>query len=86
MEHQHQPQVIKSQRRRDCSYSPIKAPKLEGPDIKRPTTIFAYGQISSEKTYTMRGITGQAVADIYSHIMKVRCQFSSNSFRLTDQV
>ncbi|KAL8150591.1 hypothetical protein V2J09_020399 [Rumex salicifolius] len=32
-------------------------------------TIFAYGQTSSGKTYTMRGITEQAVADIYSHII-----------------
>lgn len=32
-------------------------------------TIFAYGQTSSGKTYTMRGITEKAVADIYDHIM-----------------
>ncbi|KAK4350040.1 hypothetical protein RND71_029353 [Anisodus tanguticus] len=32
-------------------------------------TIFAYGQTSSGKTYTMRGITEKAVNDIYSHIM-----------------
>ncbi|KAK9668808.1 hypothetical protein RND81_13G088400 [Saponaria officinalis] len=32
-------------------------------------TIFAYGQTSSGKTYTMRGITEKAVADIYNHIM-----------------
>ncbi|KAK4799673.1 hypothetical protein SAY86_025038 [Trapa natans] len=32
-------------------------------------TIFAYGQTSSGKTYTMRGITEKAVKDIYSHIM-----------------
>ncbi|GMH17057.1 hypothetical protein Nepgr_018898 [Nepenthes gracilis] len=32
-------------------------------------TIFAYGQTSSGKTYTMRGITEKAVTDIYSHIM-----------------
>ncbi|XP_078445883.1 ATP binding microtubule motor family protein [Wolffia australiana] len=31
-------------------------------------TIFAYGQTSSGKTYTMRGITENAVNDIYSHI------------------
>ncbi|KAI4350954.1 hypothetical protein L6164_005356 [Bauhinia variegata] len=33
-------------------------------------TIFAYGQTSSGKTYTMRGITEKAVHDIYNHIMK----------------
>ncbi|KAF7136003.1 hypothetical protein RHSIM_Rhsim08G0130900 [Rhododendron simsii] len=32
-------------------------------------TIFAYGQTSSGKTYTMRGITDKAVHDIYKHIM-----------------
>ncbi|PIM97646.1 Kinesin-like protein [Handroanthus impetiginosus] len=32
-------------------------------------TIFAYGQTSSGKTYTMRGITEKAVNDIYTHMM-----------------
>ncbi|KAL3639337.1 Kinesin-like protein nack1 [Castilleja foliolosa] len=32
-------------------------------------TIFAYGQTSSGKTYTMRGITEKAVNDIYMHII-----------------
>ncbi|TQD90657.1 hypothetical protein C1H46_023804 [Malus baccata] len=32
-------------------------------------TIFAYGQTSSGKTYTMRGITEKAVIDIYNHII-----------------
>ncbi|GMP33009.1 hypothetical protein CsSME_00006518 [Camellia sinensis var. sinensis] len=32
-------------------------------------TIFAYGQTSSGKTYTMRGITEKAVNDIYRHIV-----------------
>ncbi|XP_040999371.1 kinesin-like protein NACK1 [Juglans microcarpa x Juglans regia] len=32
-------------------------------------TIFAYGQTSSGKTYTMRGITEKAVNDIYRHII-----------------
>ncbi|KAF9593644.1 hypothetical protein IFM89_024461 [Coptis chinensis] len=32
-------------------------------------TIFAYGQTSSGKTYTMRGITEKAVNDIYNHIL-----------------
>ncbi|XP_015957897.1 kinesin-like protein NACK1 [Arachis duranensis] len=32
-------------------------------------TVFAYGQTSSGKTYTMRGITEKAVNDIYNHIM-----------------
>ncbi|KAG2717810.1 hypothetical protein I3760_03G192400 [Carya illinoinensis] len=31
-------------------------------------TIFAYGQTSSGKTYTMRGITENAVRDIFEHI------------------
>ncbi|XP_022137277.1 kinesin-like protein NACK1 [Momordica charantia] len=31
-------------------------------------TIFAYGQTSSGKTFTMRGITEKAVNDIYQHI------------------
>lgn len=34
-------------------------------------TVFAYGQTSSGKTYTMRGITEKAVYDIYKHIMNV---------------
>lgn len=34
-------------------------------------TIFAYGQTSSGKTYTMRGITESAVNDIYKHIENV---------------
>ncbi|KAI4380828.1 hypothetical protein MLD38_006973 [Melastoma candidum] len=32
------------------------------------STIFAYGQTSSGKTYTMRGITQNAINDIYEHI------------------
>lgn len=31
-------------------------------------TIFAYGQTSSGKTFTMRGVTESAISDIYSHI------------------
>lgn len=54
-------------------------------------TIFAYGQTSSGKTYTMRGVTEKAVNDIYNHIIKVsiamitvanqcfRCQCSSSN-------
>ncbi|KAL1554348.1 kinesin-like protein KIN-7E [Salvia divinorum] len=34
------------------------------------STIFAYGQTSSGKTYTMNGITDYAVADIYEYIQK----------------
>lgn len=34
-------------------------------------TIFAYGQTSSGKTYTMNGITEYTVADIYDYIQKV---------------
>ncbi|KAA8541281.1 hypothetical protein F0562_025244 [Nyssa sinensis] len=41
-------------------------------------TIFAYGQTSSGKTYTMRGITEKAVNDIYNHIMST----SERDFRI----
>ncbi|KAG8368174.1 hypothetical protein BUALT_Bualt15G0017600 [Buddleja alternifolia] len=34
------------------------------------STIFAYGQTSSGKTYTMNGITEYAVADIYEYIQR----------------
>ncbi|XP_022896054.1 kinesin-like protein KIN-7E isoform X2 [Olea europaea var. sylvestris] len=34
------------------------------------STIFAYGQTSSGKTYTMNGITEYAVADIYDYIQR----------------
>ncbi|PHU11672.1 Kinesin-like protein NACK1 [Capsicum chinense] len=40
-------------------------------------TIFAYGQTSSGKTFTMRGITESAVNDIYEHIKFVRLTFST---------
>jgi hypothetical protein len=40
-------------------------------------TVFAYGQTSSGKTYTMRGITEKAVNDIYNHIMNVSLLKSS---------
>lgn len=36
-----------------------------------PASIFAYGQTSSGKTYTMSGITEFAVADIFDYIFKV---------------
>ncbi|KAL2246517.1 UNVERIFIED_CONTAM: Kinesin-like protein KIN-7F [Sesamum indicum] len=35
------------------------------------STIFAYGQTSSGKTYTMTGITNYAIADIYEYIQTV---------------
>ncbi|KAL7091927.1 hypothetical protein ACP275_12G134000 [Erythranthe tilingii] len=35
-------------------------------------TIFAYGQTSSGKTFTMRGVTENAVKDIYEHIKFTR--------------
>lgn len=38
----------------------------------RTATIFAYGQTSSGKTYTMSGITEFTIADIYDYIEKVR--------------
>lgn len=34
-------------------------------------SIFAYGQTSSGKTYTMTGITEYSVSDIYDYIEKV---------------
>jgi hypothetical protein len=34
----------------------------------RTASIFAYGQTSSGKTYTMSGITEYAVADIYEYV------------------
>ncbi|KAL1218568.1 Kinesin-like protein KIN-7B [Cardamine amara subsp. amara] len=35
-------------------------------------TIFAYGQTSSGKTFTMRGVTESVVKDIYEHIRKTQ--------------
>lgn len=40
-------------------------------------SIFAYGQTSSGKTYTMTGITEYSVADIYQYIKKVCVSFTS---------
>lgn len=34
-------------------------------------TVFAYGQTSSGKTYTMNGITEYTVADIYDYVRRV---------------
>lgn len=34
-------------------------------------SVFAYGQTSSGKTYTMTGITEHTAADIYDYILKV---------------
>lgn len=46
-------------------------------------TIFAYGQTSSGKTFTMRGITEKAVNDIYKHISNVSFYcFEQNYFLL----
>lgn len=42
-------------------------------DYLLSASIFAYGQTSSGKTYTMSGITEYAVADIYDYIDKVFC-------------
>ena len=39
--------------------------------------IFAYGQTSSGKTYTMMGITEYTVADIFDYIHKVRKIFKT---------
>lgn len=39
-------------------------------------SIFAYGQTSSGKTYTMSGITEHAIQDIYDYIENVNNKFS----------
>ena len=38
-------------------------------------TIFAYGQTSSGKTYTMRGITDHVIEDIFEHMKNVSVLF-----------
>ncbi|KAM1062342.1 hypothetical protein ACFX14_026581 [Malus domestica] len=43
-------------------------PILKLPHFLLTTKIFAYGQTSSGKTFTMRGITENAVRDIFEHI------------------
>lgn len=43
-------------------------------------SIFAYGQTSSGKTYTMTGITEYSMLDIYDYIDKVSARFSLLSF------
>lgn len=40
-------------------------------------TIFAYGQTSSGKTFTMNGITEYSVADIYDYMQRVTGYCSS---------
>lgn len=48
--------------------------KLEAPNLRYNTnaaTIFAYGQTSSGKTFTMRGVTESAIADIFGYIQRV---------------
>lgn len=45
-------------------------------EILSAATIFAYGQTSSGKTYTMNGITEFAVTDIYDHIERVSIVFN----------
>lgn len=39
-------------------------------------SVFAYGQTSSGKTYTMTGITEYAIADIYDYIQKVSARIT----------
>lgn len=44
-----------------------------------PASVFAYGQTSSGKTFTMTGITEYTISDIYDYIQKViqvNCIFS----------
>lgn len=43
----------------------------------RAATIFAYGQTSSGKTFTMRGVTESAIADIFYYIQHVGLPSSS---------
>lgn len=43
-------------------------------------SIFAYGQTSSGKTYTMVGITEYTVSDIYDYINKVMNSIFVSSF------
>lgn len=49
-------------------------------------TIFAYGQTSSGKTFTMRGITENAVKDIYEHIRNVSLIISKFLIVLLDPI
>lgn len=46
-------------------------------------TIFAYGQTSSGKTYTMTGITEYAIADIYEYIQKVSLNANASLWTAT---
>lgn len=41
-------------------------------NVSPTATIFAYGQTSSGKTFTMRGVAEDAVEDIYKYIKLVR--------------
>jgi hypothetical protein len=45
--------------------------KFSSLDPFASASIFAYGQTSSGKTYTMVGITERSMADIYDYIDKV---------------
>lgn len=64
------PQISQRSSRRDEAYG--------GPAVS--ASIFAYGQTSSGKTYTMTGITELAMGDIYDYIQRVRNFCSSCSF------
>lgn len=43
-------------------------------------SVFAYGQTSSGKTFTMTGITEYAIGDIYEYIQKVNLEAILVSF------
>ena len=45
--------------------------ELSHPSSFFAASIFAYGQTSSGKTYTMMGITEYTVADIFDYIQRV---------------
>lgn len=51
--------------------------------MRAPASVFAYGQTSSGKTFTMTGITEYTISDIYDYIqkvIKVKCFFSKTRF------
>ena len=58
-------------------YEPIYAQHLQ---MTAAGSIFAYGQTSSGKTYTMTGITEFAVADIFDYIFQVFMPHCINFF------
>ncbi|XP_039052879.1 kinesin-like protein KIN-7F [Hibiscus syriacus] len=62
--HNHLPTVFDS----DCDTALVYEEGVKHISLSILSSIFAYGQTSSGKTYTMRGITKYAVSDIYDYI------------------